>query len=148
MLHALGGLSGLQGSLLRSLQSGLLRGKVHLAPLLIARGFNAQRFGFLASPGPLLLDGLLNALAGFLASLCPGRREVTILGAVQIRPGVQRSNVLRRIGWIGLRFALRHSLFVRAIAAIARLPKSPVERHSLAEDREMRSDAGCPHRQS
>jgi hypothetical protein len=110
-LHALSILGCLKRGLLRSLQCGLLRGQVHRAPLLFtARGINALRFGLQARLGALLLNGLLHTLASFFARLGARRREVTVLSAVQIRPGIQGRDILRRIVWIGLRFALRHGL--------------------------------------
>jgi len=114
---------------------GLRRGRVHAALLLFsARGFGgALRFSFLAHLEALFLDDLLDTLTRVFARLCPRRREVAVLGAVQIRPGIQRCNVLGRIVRIGLRFGLRHRMPVQ-LPLLHDFPQySPSQRRSYAE---------------
>jgi len=135
MLRGLGLLSSLTGSLLCSLLSGLLNrqlsrltgcflahGVLHgslLAAGLFAglgrSGSQAELFDvFCRGLRPLLLallvQRLLDAHANFFASLRPCSGKVSVLGAVEIGPGVQSGYILWSLVLTHQRFAIRHPL--------------------------------------
>jgi hypothetical protein len=59
------------------------------------RLFLPPAFFFLFPAALFLGGGSLGAQPGRFARLSPGSRKVTVFRAVQIRPGIQRRNVLR-----------------------------------------------------
>ena len=146
-------LGGLKRSLtcgfLRCQPRGLLRRKLRCSVLLFcdAPGLgNAQCFGFLTCPQLLLFHGFFNALPGLLARLRTRRRKVAVFGAVQVRPGVERRHVFRRLIWVGKRVALSHFLPLH----VTRLPISPMATPNAAlaiwKTGNTHSDGGSPHR--
>jgi len=116
----LGGLFGLPRGL-RGLLRGLLGCQLRPAPVFFSpcRLGHALKFRgtlrfillleILLRPGLLLLDGLLHPQTDLFPRLRPRRREVSVLGTMQIGPGIERRHVFRRFILVVRRSTISHT---------------------------------------
>jgi hypothetical protein len=69
---------------------------------------NSLRLSLFANAAAFLFNGLLHPQTGLFTRLCARRGEVTVLGAVQICPGIEGRYVFRGLGRIMQHFAICH----------------------------------------
>jgi hypothetical protein len=120
---------GLAGGSLCCQSSCLLRRKLRCSvPLLCdSRGLgNTHCLSILARFQSFLFHGLLNSLPRLFARLRPRRREVAVLGSVQIRPRIEGCHIFRRLIWVGKRVALSHCLSLH-------VARRPISRHGSSD---------------
>jgi hypothetical protein len=84
---------------------------------------------FVGAPA-LFFNGFLHALAGFLPGLRARSREIPVLGAMQIGPGIESRHILGSLVRVTQRFAICH-LSPCTFCCRSRFPKLPLALISL-----------------